>query len=63
MQEIVLTPTTVVLLVVILALAALAVHRIVKRGLCDCGDRCGGGCKGCSNCKKCGLVKSSHSSN
>lgn len=43
-----LTPATVVLGLVIIALAVLAVRRLVQRGTCDCRDHCdGGGCAGC----------------
>lgn len=54
------TPATVVLGLVIVALAVLAVRRLFKKGLCDChGDKdheggcsgsCSGGCSGCSGC-------------
>lgn len=47
MQELTITPSTVILLLVILALAALAVRRLFKRGMCDCGDHC----EGCSHRK------------
>ena len=46
--------STTVLSLLIAVLAALAVHRIWKRGLCDCHDHCGdspsGGCHGCTGC-------------
>lgn len=42
-----LTPATVVLGLVIVALAVLAVRRLVQRGTCDCRDHCDGGCAGC----------------
>lgn len=51
MQELSLNFPTVVILLVILALAVLAIRRMTRRGLCDCGDHCGdgeGGCAGCS---------------
>lgn len=52
------TPSTVVLALVVAVLAALAVHRLATRGLCDCHDHCGdegagcasGGCSGCAGC-------------
>ena len=44
MQELVITPSTIVFLGIILVLAVLAVHRLVKRGACDCNDHCGGSC-------------------
>lgn len=51
MQELTLNAPTIALLAVILALTVLAVRRMARRGLCDCGDHCGdGGCAGCSGC-------------
>lgn len=52
MQDLALNAPTVVILLVIAALAVLAVRRMTRRGLCDCGDHCGdeGGCAGCSRC-------------
>ncbi len=50
MQEISLNFPTVVILVVIAALAVLAIRRMTHRGLCDCGDHCEGGCSGCEGC-------------
>lgn len=44
MQELALTPATVILLAVIIVLAVLAVRRLLKRGACDCSDHCGGSC-------------------
>lgn len=49
------TPATVVVGLVVAALAVLAVRRLMKRGICDCHDHCGdkpagGGCAGCSGC-------------
>ena len=41
MQELSLNFPTVVILLVILALAVLAIRRMTRRGLCDCGDHCG----------------------
>lgn len=49
MQELSLNFPTVVILLVILALAVLAIRRMTRRGLCDCGDG-EGGCAGCSHC-------------
>ena len=57
MQELSLNFPTVVILLVILALAVLAIRRMTRRGLCDCGDHCGdgeGGCAGCSHCASAG---------
>lgn len=57
MAALVWTPSTVVVALIIAVLAALAVHRIATRGLCDCHDHCGdsssgsGGCAGCAGCK------------
>lgn len=56
MQELMMTPSTVLVLGIIAVLAVLAVRRMFKRGLCDCGksDGCGGhgdaGCAGCVGC-------------
>ncbi len=56
MTALVWTPSTVVVALIIAVLAALAVHRIATRGLCDCRDHCGdsssssGGCAGCAGC-------------
>lgn len=50
------TPSTAVVGLVVLALAFLAVRRLVRNGPCDChkGDGahggCSGGCAGCSGC-------------
>ena len=53
MQELSLNLPTVVILLAIVALAVLAIRRMTRRGLCDCGDHCGdeGGCAGCSHCE------------
>lgn len=59
MQELSLNFPTVVILLVILALAVLAIRRMTRRGLCDCGDHCGdgeGGCAGCSHCAPAGAA-------
>ncbi len=50
MQELSLNFPTVVILVVIAALAVLAIRRMTYRGLCDCGDHCESGCPGCEGC-------------
>ena len=51
MQELSLNLPTVILLVVIAALAVLAIRRMTRKGLCDCGDHCGDeGCHGCAGC-------------
>ena len=49
MQELILNGPTIVILIAIAALAVLSVRRMTRRGLCDCGDRCEGGCHGCSS--------------
>lgn len=51
MQELALTPATVVLLLVIVGCAVLAVRRLLHRGLCDCDDHCSG-CEGCQGAEK-----------
>lgn len=59
MQDVVLTPGTVVVAALLVAWAVWAVRRIAGRGLCDCGDHCGdGGCSGsCSGCaSSCGCA-------
>lgn len=55
MQEMTITPSTLALLSIILALAALAVRRLVKRGACDCHDHCDG-CHGASGGCGCGAA-------
>ena len=52
MQELSLNFPTVVILLVILALAVLAIRRMTRRGLCDCGDHCGDGEGGCAGCDR-----------
>ncbi len=48
------TPATLVIGLVVAVLALLAVRRLVRRGTCDSGGRCGsatgGGCSGCQGC-------------
>ncbi|MEC4273150.1 hypothetical protein VJ923_08265 [Adlercreutzia sp. R25] len=53
MQELAFNAPTVVILLVILGLAALAIRRMTRRGLCDCGDHCGDGERGCAGCSHC----------
>ena len=60
LQEFVITPATIIVALVIAALAFLAIRRLVKRGMCDCGDHCDSGyCSACSHkkgsnaCKTC----------
>ncbi len=61
LQEIAITPSTIIIVALILVGAVFAVRRIVLRGLCDCGDGCDG-CKGCSHtkgghqCKACSVT-------
>lgn len=53
------TPSTVVVSLVVLALAFLAVRRMMRNGVCDChkGDNAHGGCAGgCGGCSGCGSV-------
>lgn len=62
MQELIFTPSTAVLLAVILVCAFFAIRRLVKRGMCDCNEHCGDSCHGCSakkgnaECKGCGAA-------
>lgn len=47
------TPSTVVVALIIAALAFLAVRRMWRSGLCDCRKdegSCAGGCAGCAGC-------------
>lgn len=55
MQELTLNLPTVAVLLVIAALAFLALRRMMRRGLCDCGDHDAehGGCAGCAGCGGC----------
>ena len=60
LQELTLTPATIVIALLVIAWAVWAVRRLTKRGMCDCGDKCDGcskrgaknhaksACKGCS---------------
>ena len=59
------SPATVIIGLVIVALAVLAVRRLVRRGTCDCHDHGGGpakgggaagGCAGCAGCTGCGAA-------
>ena len=56
MQDLGITPSTIVFLGIILVLAALAIHRLVKRGACDCSDHCGGSCHSSKSGCNCGAV-------
>lgn len=64
LQELTITPSTIVLVAVIMAFAVLAVRRMLKKGLCDCHDGCEGcsskkkGLNGKSACPHCGAVES-----
>lgn len=57
MQELTMTPATVIILILIAAWAVWAVRRLFFRGLCDChgdGKKKGeGGCSSCSACHGC----------
>lgn len=46
-----LTPSTVVVALLVVVAMVWAVRRIAKRGLCDCKDHCGSG-----SCSKCGAA-------
>lgn len=52
-----------VIVAAITALAVLAIRRLAKRGLCDCGDHCEGPCDGCPSqgccrgCKGCDVAE------
>ncbi len=49
------TPSTIVLLLIIAALAVLAIRRLTRRGLCDChGDGKTKGSSSCAGCAGCG---------
>ena len=51
MQDLMLNPVTLALLLALAACAALSSRRLLRRGLCDCGDQCEGGCGGeCAGC-------------
>lgn len=52
LQELAITPSSIVLIVLILVCVVLAVRRMLKKGLCDCHD----GCEGCTGkkIKSCG---------
>lgn len=51
MLEITMTPSSWILLAIIAACTTLAIRRLIKRGMCDCGDhRDDGGI--CAHCKK-----------
>lgn len=59
------SPATVIIGLVIVALAVLAVRRLMRRGTCDCHDHGGGpakggcaagGCAGCAGCTGCGAA-------
>lgn len=45
------TASTLILLVAILGCAGLAVRRLARRGMCDCGSHCERGCHGCKGCE------------
>ena len=58
-----LTPATVAVGLVVVALAFLAARRMWRNGMCDChkgddahGGSCSGGCAGCSGCGAAGKM-------
>lgn len=53
MQDLSLNFPTVAIVLVIVTLAVLAIRRMVRRGLCDCGDHCGDGLGSCAGCPHC----------
>lgn len=61
MQELTMTPSTIVLLLLILAWTVWAVRRLFFRGVCDChgsdgrhkGGKAASGCASCSSCHGC----------
>lgn len=58
MQDLVMTPGTLLALAVIVAWAVWAIRRMTTRGLCDCGDHCGdGGCSSGCSCSGCGAAE------
>ncbi len=61
LQDLTITPSTVVILAIVIVLVIWAVRRLVKKGLCDCHDGCDG-CsdkksKGGSACPHCGAAE------
>lgn len=56
MQELVITPSTLVFLGIILVFAALAVHRLTRKGMCDCNDHCSGSCHSARGGCSCNVV-------
>lgn len=54
MMPLEITPATIVVGLVVIALALVAVRRIVTKGSCDCHDsgagKASGGCAGCAGC-------------
>ncbi len=53
MQEIVITPATIIVLVSVFALAVCAFMRLIRRGMCDCK----GAKKGYAHCHACAQSK------
>lgn len=54
MAELEITPATIAIALVIIALVAFAIHRLRSKGLCDCKE-CNhesGGCPGCNSVEK-----------
>lgn len=48
LEELTLTPSTIIIIALIVICVFFAIRRLVRKGLCDCHD----GCDGCSKAKK-----------
>lgn len=42
LQELTLTPATIIIVLLVIAWAVWAIRRLIRRGMCDCGDKCDG---------------------
>lgn len=61
--DITITPSTIVILAAIFVCIALAVRRLLKRGLCDCNDKCDGCSAKCNEkCSSCSTAACSTAS-